>query len=137
MRNYSAGREDLWLQLVARYPYALKHDQYPDVPSSREMAAEIYDWTGEKIPWVRADWFVATATQPPLYHTLLYDAVLPELKNRARVNVKLANGTAEARTSDDRRRPGTLASRMWRPMSGEVVRPAECVNKSETTTVGI
>jgi cytochrome c len=94
--NRNAGREDLWLQLVGTYPYGLTHEQYPDIAHSREMAKEIYGWTGVDIPWVRADWFVSMASQPPLYHTLLYDAVFPELEKRARTDVKLANGTTRS-----------------------------------------
>jgi hypothetical protein len=57
------------------------------------MAEEVYNWTGIDIPWVRADWFVATASRPPLYHTLLYDAVFEDLARQPRVDVKLADGT--------------------------------------------
>ncbi len=89
----STGRPDLWLHLVSRYPYALKHDRYPDERGTRQMAEEIYNWTGIDIPWVRADWFVATASRPPLYHTLLYDAVFEDLARKPKVDVKLADGT--------------------------------------------
>ena len=34
-------------------------------------AAEVYRLTGSDLPALRADWFVATATRPPLYHTIL------------------------------------------------------------------
>ena len=41
--------------------------------------------TGSDLPALRADWFVATATRPPLYHTVLdlpgTDAQLDTYKN--------------------------------------------------------
>ena len=53
-----------------RYPYGLKHDQRPD-PETRALAEDVYELAGTSLPYLRADWFVATATRPPLYHTLL------------------------------------------------------------------
>ncbi|MCA9222826.1 MAG: hypothetical protein KDA71_21045, partial [Planctomycetales bacterium] len=71
----------------------LVHDRYPDERGTRQMAEQIYDWTGVELPWVRADWFVATASRPPLYHTLLYDVVFEDLARKPRVDVKLADGS--------------------------------------------
>lgn len=86
------GRPDLWKILVEDYPYGLKHQSYPDHQSTQSRAREIYQWTGVDIPWVRADWFVATATQPHLYHALLYDSVHESLRMRAPKQVEHADG---------------------------------------------
>jgi hypothetical protein len=53
----------LWEKIVAAYPYRL------DIPTdqARAFAAQ----TGSELPYLRADWFVATASRPPLYHDLL------------------------------------------------------------------
>ncbi|MEL7336336.1 MAG: c-type cytochrome domain-containing protein, partial [Planctomycetota bacterium] len=52
-----------WRQLLKQYPYGLK--------SSGRTAANIYRVTGTRAPYLRADWFVAMASRPPLYHDLL------------------------------------------------------------------
>ena len=39
-------------------------------PSARQ-SPEIQKMSNRKLVYMRADWFVATATRPPLYHTIL------------------------------------------------------------------
>jgi mono/diheme cytochrome c family protein len=75
LRQLDWDRLDLWRQIVRVYPYGLKHDRDPD-EALQELAREVYDKAGTDLPYVRADWFVATASRPPLYHTLLYDTLL-------------------------------------------------------------
>jgi hypothetical protein len=53
----------LWEKLAAVYPY--RQDAFPE--QARALAAH----TGTEVPALRADWFVATAPRPPLYHDLL------------------------------------------------------------------
>ncbi|HBE70817.1 MAG TPA: hypothetical protein DDW52_21945 [Planctomycetaceae bacterium] len=52
-----------WNQVQAVYPYALK--------LNGQTASRIYEQTGTPVPYVRADWFLAFASRPPLYHLLL------------------------------------------------------------------
>jgi mono/diheme cytochrome c family protein len=70
----------LWDRLAAVYPYRTDKPG----PEARAVAAA----TGSEVPVVRADWFVATASRPPLYHDLLQ---LPandrELERLLRVDV--------------------------------------------------
>lgn len=89
----SVHRPDLWNLLVEESPYTLKHDQYPANPKSQQQAAEIYEWTGIDVPWLRADWFVATATQPHLYHAILFDQVHETLATRPSRQVQHADST--------------------------------------------
>jgi mono/diheme cytochrome c family protein len=61
-----------WAQLEAIYPYAVIYDQnsrlYPfDEDSYEQIRAE----TGTQIPVIQGDWFIAHASRPPLYFTLL------------------------------------------------------------------
>ncbi|MGH8471583.1 MAG: transcriptional regulator, partial [Gammaproteobacteria bacterium] len=61
----------VWQTVLDRYPYGLKHDRFPDNKTTQELADEVIEEAGTGVPFVRADWFIATASRPPLYHTLL------------------------------------------------------------------
>ena len=83
------GWEDLdaWGQVVAAYPYGLKpqeseaFDKYGDLENTYGV-----DFDG--VPYIRADWFVATATRPPLYHGLTeIPQTLDELLQRSGIVV--------------------------------------------------
>ena len=75
IRKLDWDRHELWRHVLRAYPYGLKHDQYPDDTAVRDLAEEVYSLAGTEVPAVRADWFIATAARPPLYHALLQ---LPE-----------------------------------------------------------
>lgn len=62
MRDYGWD-EWHWNEVLKTYPYGLK--------VNGQEAANIYRVTQTRIPYLRADWFIATAARPPLYHTLL------------------------------------------------------------------
>jgi hypothetical protein len=57
----------VWERAVAAYPFGVR----PDGPEAGACARA----TGSDLPCIRADWFVATASRPPLYHDVL---LLPE-----------------------------------------------------------
>lgn len=59
-----------WAQLVDAYPYGLKYGSHPD-RDLRELDREIERDSGTQLPILRADWFISTASRPPLYHDLL------------------------------------------------------------------
>jgi serine/threonine-protein kinase len=53
------------------------------------MAASIAELSGTDLPMVRADWFIATAARPPLYHTLLrLPETAGELESQLNVDVR-------------------------------------------------
>jgi hypothetical protein len=52
-----------WATIVAADPYAIE--------STADEAVDVQAFTESPVPIVRADWFVAGATAPPLYHDLL------------------------------------------------------------------
>lgn len=70
-----------WTTILQSYPYGVLHDS-PEAASVRAQ-------TNCEVPVLRADWFVATASRPPLYHTL---AQIPEtdqqLEKLLRVDVR-------------------------------------------------
>lgn len=71
-----------WNRVVALYPYT--------IPSRSAWFRAVAAATATELPYLRADWFVATASQPPLYHDLLQ---LPttdrDLERQLRVDVPL------------------------------------------------
>src|SRR5439155_25363383 len=70
LRDLDWDRRRVWDEVSKHYPYGLKLDSQRD-NELRAVAAEVYRLTGSDLPVLRADWFVATATRPPLYHTIL------------------------------------------------------------------
>ncbi|MGE0379060.1 MAG: hypothetical protein AB7Q45_26965, partial [Planctomycetaceae bacterium] len=72
-----------WNALLAAYPYALSYGALDD-SRLQELDEKIDELRNDRVPAVlRADWLIAVATKPPLYHTVLYDLALPELRERA------------------------------------------------------
>jgi WD40 repeat protein/mono/diheme cytochrome c family protein len=73
---------NLWNRILAEYPYGVLQD----TATARAVSVA----TASRLPVVRADWFVATASRPPLYQDLLQ---LPtnsaELERQLRVDVLL------------------------------------------------
>jgi len=88
IRKLDWDRNNLWHEVLKVYPYGLKHDRDPD-EAVQEMARTVYDQTGSDLPYVRADWFIATATRPPLYHTLLrLPQTAGELEEQLKVSIR-------------------------------------------------
>lgn len=59
-----------WIAVLKRYPYGLKYSDSHDAALA-ELSQTVLQLTGGDLPYVRGDWFVADASRPPLYHTLL------------------------------------------------------------------
>ena len=69
----------LWNRVLADYPYGILSDTAAD----RVVMVN----TASKLPVVRADWFVATASRAPLYYELLQlPGNLPELEKQLKVD---------------------------------------------------
>jgi hypothetical protein len=62
IRDYS-WNEDMWSDVLSTYPYGIMQES--------PRAQELFAAAGDCLSYVRADWFVATASRPPLYHDLL------------------------------------------------------------------
>ncbi len=70
---------NLWNRLLNDYPYGILDDSV----SGRAILVN----TGTKVPVLRADWFVATASRAPLYYDMLQmPGNLPELEKQLRVD---------------------------------------------------
>jgi hypothetical protein len=64
LRDYGWTAET-WKEIVESYPYGLE-TQNLAVPLDR-----IQELSGVRVPYVRLDWFITTASRAPLYHTIL------------------------------------------------------------------
>jgi serine/threonine-protein kinase len=70
------------------YPYGLDYEKASD-EQVRRLAGDVERLVGCELPFVRADWFVATASRPPLYETILdLPADARALERRLDVDVK-------------------------------------------------
>ncbi len=100
LRDLGWDDDDLWQEVMAAYPYGLAYRNARD-----EKLAKLDEFvrheTGCNVPLVRADWFVATATRPPLYHALLFDNHLPALKQRRIDPASAAKGNPKKMTRID------------------------------------
>jgi serine/threonine-protein kinase len=84
LRRLDWDRRHAWDVILKHYPYGLAFDD-AKARQVRNLARDIYrDLKGTKVPFVRADWFVANAARPPLYHSLLYDTLLRLKHSRKR-----------------------------------------------------
>jgi serine/threonine-protein kinase len=83
LRRLGWTNEKHWSPLMACYPYALQVQS--------QAALEVGALAEETLAFlqVRADWFAATASRPPLYHTLLeLPETAAELEKRLEVTVE-------------------------------------------------
>ena len=54
-----------WRQVLNQYPYGLSHDGAAD-ERLRGLAGKVKELSGDRLAWVRADWFLVALTRPPL-----------------------------------------------------------------------
>jgi serine/threonine-protein kinase len=104
LRDLEWDRGNLWREIVKVYPYGLDYAHHSD-PAMRKLQDEIDKQAKCELAYVRADWFIATATRPPLYHTLLR---LPN--NAVELEKKLDVDIARNFRTDKLARAGFIAS---------------------------
>ena len=87
LRHYEWDRNDGWTKIETAYPYHIPFD----APTQTALKAQLTRLQEEMkcdIPSVHADWFVAQASLPPLYHDLLSLPLTDrELETRLEVDV--------------------------------------------------
>lgn len=80
LRHYKWNENDAWSRIIAADPYHMTY--------SSTAATSCYAMTQCELPHVRADWFVFSASRPPLYHVILdIPANIAELEKRLGVDV--------------------------------------------------
>ncbi len=116
---------NLWNRILAEYPYGI----FPDSAVAKACMVT----TATKLPCIRADWFVATASHPPLYHDLLQVPVnLAELEAQLRVNAAVDiqqervaragfNGSGIAKNNRVLERHDAVHGAYWRTYDFEAV----------------
>ncbi|HEX5268976.1 MAG TPA: c-type cytochrome domain-containing protein, partial [Gemmataceae bacterium] len=116
---------NLWNRVLAEYPYGVLPDS--------AVAKACMVATATRMPCVRADWFVATASRPPLYHELLQIPTnVAELEAQLRVNAaadiqqeRVAragfNGSGIARNNRVLERHDAVHGAYWRTYDFEAV----------------
>ena len=70
LRHYEWDRNDGWTQIEGAYPYHIPFDA-PTETALREQLGRLQTEMSCDVPSVHIDWFLATASLPPLYHDLL------------------------------------------------------------------
>jgi serine/threonine-protein kinase len=77
-----------WRKVLTYYPYGLKYESHKD-KKLQALDHRLRQETGADLPYLRADWFITVATQPPLYHDLLrMPHTAQELEHKLDVNIK-------------------------------------------------
>ena len=74
LRDYEWDLREAWAQIEEVYPYRIDFDPTTHANLQRKLSG-LQQGTGSEVPFVQADWFLATASLPPLYHDIL---ALPE-----------------------------------------------------------
>ena len=101
LRHYEWDVNDAWTQIEGAYPYHISYD----APTQTALKVQLTRLQMEMkcdIPSVHVDWFLATASLPPLYHDLL-DLPLTDRELETRLEVDVARNITNA--------PGV---RVWR-----------------------
>lgn len=81
-----------WNAILSAYPYAVSYEGRTENENLHELSQRIQNVRGSREPVVvRADWFVSVATRPPVYHKLLYDLHIPDVRRRASDSTDPAN----------------------------------------------
>ena len=87
LRHYEWDRNDGWTQLEGAYPYHIPFDA-PTETALREQLGRLQTEMNCDVPSIHIDWFLATASLPPLYHDLLSLPLTDrELETRLEVDV--------------------------------------------------
>ena len=70
LRDYDWDVQGAWTQIEDTYPYSIEFDAETQAGLHKKLT-ELRQGTRSEVPFVQADWFLATASLPPLYHDIL------------------------------------------------------------------
>ena len=87
LRHYEWDVNDAWSKIEEEYPYHIAFDA-PAQSALRNQLGQLQTQMKTDVPSVHIDWFIATASTPPLYHDLLSLPLTDrELETRLEVDV--------------------------------------------------
>ena len=87
LRHYEWDVNDAWSKIEEEYPYHIAFDA-PAQSALRNQLGRLQTQMKTDVPSVHIDWFIATASTPPLYHDLLSLPLTDrELETRLEVDV--------------------------------------------------
>ena len=101
LRHYEWDRQDGWTLIEKAYPYPIFFDAPTQTPL-REQLTRLQTEMNCEVPSIHIDWFLATASTPPLYHQLL-SLPLTDRELETRLDVDVVRNLLDA--------PGV---RVWR-----------------------
>ena len=101
LRHYEWDVNDAWSKIEEEYPYHIAFDA-PAQLGLRNQLGRLQTQMKTDVPSVHIDWFIATASTPPLYHDLL-SLPLTDRELETRLEVDVARNLTNA--------PGV---RVWR-----------------------
>ena len=70
LRDYEWDLRAAWTQIEDAYPYRIDFDATIHASLQRKLVG-LQQGTASEVPFVQADWFLATASLPSLYHDIL------------------------------------------------------------------
>ena len=70
LRDYDWHSLDVWTQLENIYPYGIEYDAELKAGLHAQLT-NLREKIGCEVPFIHVDWFLATASLPPLYHDIL------------------------------------------------------------------
>ena len=94
LRRYEWDRNDGWTKIEAEYPYHISFDA-PTQTALRVQLGRLQTEMKSNIPSVHVDWFLATASLPPLYHDLL-SLPLTDSELETRLGIDVASNLRDA-----------------------------------------
>ena len=88
LRDYEWDiRGDAWTEIETVYPYSIEYDPQKEAGLLSQLTALRQEMSCQ-VPFVYADWFLAMASLPPLYHDILdLPSTDSELERQLEVNV--------------------------------------------------
>ena len=101
LRHYEWDANDAWSKIEEEYPYHIAFDA-PAQLGLRNQLGRLQTQMKTDVPSIHIDWFIATASTPPLYHDLL-SLPLTDRELETRLEVDVARNLTNA--------PGV---RVWR-----------------------
>ncbi len=101
-------RDDVWQRIEQDYPYTREFDPETEADPFEKLT-QLRQATKSNVPFIHADWFLATASLPPLYHDILH---LPDtdLALEQQLNINVARNIQQS--------PGIRVSRAGVVKSG-------------------